>query len=52
MVGDEEDSWKTVFKSEGFEVETVLRGLGEYEAIQAMYVAHVGDAITPPAEEE
>jgi sirohydrochlorin cobaltochelatase len=52
MAGDEEDSWKTVFKSEGFEVETVLRGLGEYEAIQAMYVAHVGDAINPPAEEE
>ncbi|MCM1334641.1 MAG: sirohydrochlorin cobaltochelatase [Bacteroides sp.] len=45
MAGDEEDSWKTVLTNEGFEVECVLRGLGEIEAIQAVYADHVKDAI-------
>lgn len=45
MAGDEEDSWKTAFKAEGYEVECVLKGLGEYAGIQAMFVAHAGDAI-------
>lgn len=45
MAGDEEDSWKTVITNEGFEVECVLRGMGEIEAIRDIYVAHVQDAI-------
>ena len=44
MAGDEEDSWKTVLTNEGFEVVPVLRGLGEIEAIQAIYVDHVKNA--------
>lgn len=52
MAGDEEDSWKTAFKAEGFEVECVLRGLGEFTSIHDMYVAHVGNAINPSAAEE
>ncbi len=52
MAGDDENSWKTIFKSNGFEVECVLRGLGEFSSIQDMYVAHVGNAINPPAENE
>lgn len=52
MAGDEEDSWKTVFKAEGFEVEYVLRGLGEYSSIQKMYLSHIENAINPPTEEE
>lgn len=46
MAGDEEDSWKTQLKKEGYEVETVLKGLGEYEGIQNMYVEHCGNAIS------
>ncbi len=45
MAGDEEDSWKTQFKGEGYEVECVLKGLGEYAGIQKMFVEHTQDAI-------
>ena len=44
MAGDEEDSWKTILTNEGFEVVPVLRGLGEIEAIQKIYVDHVNNA--------
>lgn len=45
MAGDEEDSWKTTLKGEGYEVECVLKGLGEYPEIQKMFVEHTKDAI-------
>lgn len=45
MAGDEEDSWKTILKKEGFEVETVLRGLGEDESVQALYLEHTEHAM-------
>lgn len=45
MAGDDEDSWKSVFEKEGFQVECVLKGLGEYEAIQQLLVEHVKDAV-------
>lgn len=45
MAGDEEDSWKSVFTAEGFEVEIAMKGLGEIEGIQQIYVQHVQDAI-------
>ena len=44
MAGDE-DSWKTAFEDEGFEVECLLRGLGENEAIRQIYVDHAQAAI-------
>lgn len=44
MAGDEEDSWKTVLTNEGFEVECVLKGLGEIEAVQNIYSDHVKEA--------
>lgn len=44
MAGDE-DSWKTAFEDEGFEVECLLRGLGENEAIRQIYVDHAQVAI-------
>lgn len=45
MAGDEEDSWKSQFEAQGVEVECVIRGLGEFEDIQAIYVEHVQEAI-------
>ena len=45
MAGDEDDSWKVMFKSEGKEVETILKGLGEIVAIQQIYVEHIEEAI-------
>ena len=46
MAGDEEDSWKTVFSNAGYEVECVLNGLGQYEGVQQMIVAHAGETIS------
>ncbi len=45
MAGDEDDSWKSAFEKAGYKVECVLRGLGENEAIQQMYVEHAKAAI-------
>lgn len=45
MAGDEEDSWKSIFEAEGFEVECVLRGLGENADVQQLVVKHCGEVI-------
>lgn len=41
----EEDSWKTAFQDAGFQTEVRLKGLGEYEGIQALYCSHAADAV-------
>lgn len=48
MAGDEDDSWKSMFEASGsFEsVETQIKGLGEIEAIQNIYVEHTKKAIS------
>ena len=43
LAGEGEDSWKSVLQSQGLETEIVLRGLGEYEAIRALYIRHAAD---------
>lgn len=45
MAGDEEDSWKSVLTGEGYEVETLMQGLGQIEAIRDIYVAHTQAAV-------
>ncbi len=45
MAGDEEDSWKSVFEAEGFEVKCLLRGLGENEDIRKIYADHTQTAV-------
>jgi sirohydrochlorin cobaltochelatase len=45
MAGDEEDSWKSRFTNEGYEVECLIQGLGQYEAIRQIYVEHTQNAI-------
>ena len=45
VAGDEDDSWKTVFQNAGYEVECVLRGMGEYEGIQQLFVKHAEAAM-------
>lgn len=45
MAGDEEDSWKSAFEAEGFEVICLVRGLGENEAIREIYVSHARAAV-------
>ncbi len=51
MAGDEEDSWKSVFENEGYEVVCVVEGLGQLEAIQNLYVQHAQAAIDAAAAE-
>ncbi len=43
MAGDDEDSWKSMFTADGSftSVDTQIYGLGEIEAIQQLYVAHI-----------
>ena len=45
MAGDEEDSWKTAFEAEGFNVTCILEGLGQFEGVQNIYLQHVQEAI-------
>ena len=52
MAGDEEDSWKSAFEGAGYEVECVVNGLGELEAIQNLLVEHAQAAIDSIASDE
>ena len=45
MAGDEEDSWKSQLQASGYEVECVLKGLGEFEGIQDIYTDHIRAAV-------
>ncbi|MDO5852655.1 MAG: sirohydrochlorin cobaltochelatase [Thermoplasmata archaeon] len=45
MAGDEEDSLKSILASEGFEVECVVRGLGEFAGFRKLFIDHVRHAI-------
>ena len=45
MAGAEEDSWKTMFETAGFNVECQSHGLGSIADVQALYVAHTKAAI-------
>ena len=45
MAGDEDDSWKVILKGEGYEVDTLLVGLGEMEGIHQIYIDHVQAAM-------
>ena len=48
MAGDEEGSWKTAFEAAGYEVECVLKGLGQYDGVQQMVVSHAQAAMEAP----
>ena len=45
MAGDEEDSWKTLFESAGYEVECIIEGLGQNEGIRSIFVDHLAAAM-------
>lgn len=44
LAGEDDDSWASVLEERGFAVEAVLKGLGEYPAVQQIVVAHAQDA--------
>lgn len=37
MIGDEDDSWINILKSNDIEVEVILKGLGEYKAVREFF---------------
>ncbi|AMK14803.1 sirohydrochlorin cobaltochelatase [Methanobrevibacter olleyae] len=45
MAGDEEDSWKSMFKVEGYGVECVVEGLAQSQDIRDVYIKHAQKAI-------
>ncbi len=45
LSGEGEDSWKSRFEREGFEVRCVPKGLGEYEGVRDMFVSHVREKV-------
>lgn len=46
MAGDDEDSWKSLLEAEGYSVNCVLKGLGEYPAIGQVFVDHAVKALS------
>lgn len=44
MAGEGRESWSSRFKQAGFQVECVVKGLGEYEGIRHMLKSHVKEA--------
>lgn len=45
MAGDEEGAWKKSFEDAGYQVECLIRGLGEFKPIQELFVAHAKVAV-------
>ena len=45
MAGDEEDAWKVILTTAGYEVECVLEGLGQNAGIRAIIVDHIKTVI-------
>lgn len=45
MSGEDEASWRNRFLSAGFQVECVLKGLGEYAGIRRIYTEHARNAL-------
>ena len=45
MAGDEPDSWKSVFTGAGYEVECVVEGLGQLQAVRELIVEHTREAM-------
>ena len=44
MAGEEEDSWKNILGRAGYQVECVLKGLGEYPEVRQLYVERAKEA--------
>ena len=45
MASDEDDSWKSFFESNGYGVEPILKGLGEFEPISEMFIKRLKDSM-------
>lgn len=48
MAGEDPESWMCQFQKAGYEVLPVLKGLGEYPGIRALFISHVRAAMDSP----
>lgn len=44
MVGDDEDSWKNILIKKGYNVDSIILGMGENEEIQKVFIEHLKQA--------
>lgn len=42
---DDEDSWKSMFEREGIKVNIIMKGLGEYDEFNKLYINRINDLI-------
>lgn len=45
MIGEDDDSWKSLLEQKGYKVDYILKGLGEIKEIQNMFIQHIKDKI-------
>lgn len=43
MAGDDAESWRVMFEKAGFEVECILKGIGEFKGIKQIYLRHTAN---------
>lgn len=46
MIGDEEDTLRSVFQKQGYDVRYILKGLGEYKEFRDQFIKHITDAMS------
>ncbi len=44
LAGDNEDSWNRILLKQGYEVECIIRGMGEYKEMRNIYIEHAKNA--------
>lgn len=42
--GDDEESWKSILKAKGYEIDVIMKGLGEYSEIGELFLKHAEEA--------
>lgn len=45
LLGKAEEAWRGVLEKEGYEVTSILKGLGEYKGIREIYIDHIKDLL-------
>lgn len=46
LAGSSPHSWANQFRDAGYEVDTILKGLGEYPEIRKLFLSHIQDALS------
>lgn len=46
MAGDDDDSWLSVLRDNGFKVDVYMHGIGENPCFRTMYTDRIGEAIS------